>query len=124
MGFVLARSKRRQKRQPPVSLHPLEPEEALAGLFQVKPEKGDNAMARFQEEDRIRIAENARGPASDHIGTEGHIGSIEGRETSATSASSRIEPMPPVSEWEQLYLVKLDGVDDTILIQESWLEAV
>lgn len=37
-GVFLARSGQR-KRQPPVSLSPLEPEEALAGLMQVKPEK-------------------------------------------------------------------------------------
>ena len=29
--------KKHAKRQPPVSLHPLEPEDALSGLMQVKP---------------------------------------------------------------------------------------
>ena len=32
------KSRGKAKRQPPVSLHPLEPEGALAGLLQVKPE--------------------------------------------------------------------------------------
>ena len=30
--------KNKSQRQPPVSLHPLEPEDALAGLMQVKPQ--------------------------------------------------------------------------------------
>lgn len=32
------RDNRRKQRAKPISLHPLEPEEALAGLMQVKPE--------------------------------------------------------------------------------------
>lgn len=35
------KSRGKAKRQPPVSLHPLEPEGALAGLLQVKPENKD-----------------------------------------------------------------------------------
>ena len=34
-------NKRQRKRQPPVSLSPLEPEDALAGLMQVKLEDKD-----------------------------------------------------------------------------------
>ena len=30
--------KNKSKRQPPVSLHPLEPEDALSGLMQVEPQ--------------------------------------------------------------------------------------
>ena len=44
----MARQKRR-KNQPPVSLNPLEPEEALAGLLQVKPEEKDTPTDEQEE---------------------------------------------------------------------------
>ena len=42
-------SKRKRTRAKPVSLHPLEPEEALAGLMQVKPEEKDTPTDEQQE---------------------------------------------------------------------------
>lgn len=81
-------------------------------------------MPKFQEGDRIRIADNAKWPASEYVGAEGHITSIRDKESGARTSTGQIPPLPPDSEWEQLYLVKLDGIPDTILAQESWLEAI
>ena len=46
-----------KKKRPPVSLHPLEPEEALLGLMQVKP-PGKEAVADGDEEAESTIEES------------------------------------------------------------------
>lgn len=45
-------NKRQRKRLPPVSLSPLEPEEALAGLLQVKPEAKDSEAEQEAENEK------------------------------------------------------------------------
>ena len=40
---------RGRQTKPPVSLHPLEPEDALAGLMQVKPEGTEDNMAKIEQ---------------------------------------------------------------------------
>jgi hypothetical protein len=50
-GKFLARFKKQRKRQPPVSLHPLEPEDALAGLLRVKPEKEEPPADEEREQE-------------------------------------------------------------------------
>ena len=48
--------KNRKKQAKPVSLAPLSPEEALAGLMRVKPEKGE-PMPKFKHGDKVKVVE-------------------------------------------------------------------
>ena len=54
----MARKKPR-KRQPPVSLHPLEPEDALAGLMQVKPERKTEGMEVTEDDEKEKPEEQS-----------------------------------------------------------------
>ena len=116
----MARNKKRT-RQPPVSLSPLTPEDALAGLLQVKPEKGEQ-MPKFKNEQRVKII------AGDHSGK---TGTIFGHPTTLVEAGL---PETSVADGQDVatyaittpveYLVDLDGLDATVLVMESDLEAI
>ena len=103
--------------EPLVSLSPLEPEEALAGLLQVKPGK-ENQMPKFTHEDRVRITG----------------GEYAGRTGAIFGNPSRVFGVPytPVAEGQEiageeagsfLYQVDLDGTDETVPVIEADLEA-
>ena len=65
----MARKQRSSKRLPPVSLSPLEPEEALAGLMQVKPEKGA-PMPNFKPNNKVTVRLDAEDALEEAYGKE------------------------------------------------------
>ncbi|NQW24708.1 MAG: hypothetical protein HQ475_14860 [SAR202 cluster bacterium] len=62
--------KQQNKRQPPVSLHPLEPEDALAGLLRVKPEKAEEEL-EDGEKDGTQEEDSDRGSGEEASREEG-----------------------------------------------------
>ena len=64
-------AQKKRKRQPPVSLSPLEPEDALAGLMQVKPE-GEDAMIKIG--DQVEVLNHTN---RDVVGKIGSIATID-----------------------------------------------
>jgi len=66
----------KKKRQPPVSLHPLQPEEALAGLMQVKPEREED-MPKFASGDLVRVKLEAKLAPEEVRGQEGTVMSLD-----------------------------------------------
>ena len=95
-------SKRQRKRQPPVSLSPLEPEDALAGLMQVKPEK-ENQMPKFKEGDRVRISVDAKVAPAEAKGEEGDV---EGNGFFGPLVQLSGQPEQPQQIWYQVRLVE------------------
>lgn len=116
----MARNKKK-RRQPPVSLSPLKPEDALAGLLQVKPEKGEQ-MPKFKHEDRVRIIAG---------GHSGKTGTIFGHPTTLVETGL---PETSVADGQDVatyaitppveYEVDLDGSDATVPVMESDLEPI
>ena len=65
----MTRTPKRRRHQPPVSLSPLGPEEALAGLMQVKPEKGVD-MPKIKANDKVRVKPDAEHALEEAYGKE------------------------------------------------------
>ena len=59
---------RKQNRQKAVSLHPLTPEDALAGLMKVKPEK-EGPMPEIQANDKVKVVSHINKEVEGKIGT-------------------------------------------------------
>jgi hypothetical protein len=114
--------KKGKPNEKPVSLHPLSPEDALRGLLQVKPEGRGNTMPQFQSGDKVQIAKEARGVPGEYVDAIGTIQDMGGLIATGTVRSDRT-PLPPMSEWEQLYIVQLSN-GHLVLAQESWLIGV
>ena len=69
----MPRKRLRQQKSKPVSLHPLEPEQALAGLMQVKPEGKEEPMPKFKHGDKVVISSDARVAPVEARGEHGEI---------------------------------------------------
>jgi len=112
-------NKRPRKRRPPVSLNPLEPEEALAGLLQVKPEtEGDSVTHKYEMNQRVRV----KTTNGNHSGTppdsaKGKSGTIAQRYRATETGGG----VPVSTGTPPLYFVEIDG-EATDIISEDWLE--
>ena len=111
--------KQKRKRQPPVSLSPLEPEEALAGLLQVKPER-EAQMAEFETGDRVVVLEAATN-APDH--TRGQRGVVIGGPRPVERFVGKIIGGPVLGNADIWYQIEFDHIKRTEWIAEGELRA-
>ena len=113
-------AKRRRSRAKPVSLNPLEPEEALAGLLQVRPEREEATMpeTEHQFELRQRVLVKEEGPGTGpKAEIQGKVGTIEGY--GGMFAEGRALPLKYIPQ----YFVVIDQDDEpAYLVTEDWLE--
>ena len=81
----------RRKYQPPVSLAPLNPEEALAGLMQVKPGR-ETQMPKFTNGDKVMISADAKITVPEALGKVGTVVwlPMEGRRTTRLQEGARM----------------------------------
>lgn len=98
--------KQRRKRQPPVSLSPLDPEDALAGLLKVKPEeKDDGPMPKFKVGDRVMIPVEEEHVEERFRGAEGTV--LEVRPGTGFRGK-RPDDQGRLSEWSTPHLYLID----------------
>ena len=106
-----------RRNDPPVSLSPLEPEEALAGLLQVKPEK-EQPMPSFKHEDRVRVV------AGEYAGQTGTVFANPNIVRSALAPVGEGQDIAGEERLSYIYEVDLDKSDEPVMIPESDLNAI
>ena len=77
-------------------------------------------MPRFSEGDAIQLVET-QGVPSHLIGATGVVVGIERREAGGTHQGPGRPTLPPMEQWEQLYMIRLDEDGETMLAREPWL---
>ena len=76
-------------------------------------------MAKFNEGDRIRIPKDTQGANVEWFGREGTIVKLAGQESSGS-----VPIVQPPMQWEPMYQIEWDDIQEPALIKESWLEFV
>lgn len=106
--------------QPPVSLNPLEPEEALAGLMQVKPEKGET-VPKFKSNDKVRVKPDAEDVPDEVKGKEGIVMALDPSRAGFRSLGGGYET---ADDGAVIWSVHFPELGITLPLHEVWLDLI